>query len=246
MHRTVHAGMIGLTLALGTALPPVARAAVERPFPLITVTGEAERSVAPDVAETSAGVTTEAKTVREAAEANAQAMTAVIDAVKAAGVAAKDTQTGQIAVHPIYANNQSKKEGRADDGPRIVGYRVSNQVRLKVRDIAKLGDVLDRAMAAGATDVFGISFTVSEPSKALDAVRAEAMADAKRKADIYAKAAGAQVGRAIDISEASAAPRPMARFAASTANRAMAAPTPVAAGENTLHISISVTYELLN
>lgn len=115
-----------------------------------------------------------------------------------------------------------------------------------MRNLARLGEVLDQAIAAGATDVFGVSFTVSEASKALDAARAAAIADAKRKADIYAKAAGAQVGRPIDISEANAAPRPMARFAASAANRAMAAPTPVAAGENTLHISLSVTYELLN
>jgi uncharacterized protein YggE len=246
MHRSVRAAIAVLVLAAANGLASAAQAAVDRPFPVITVTGEAERSVAPDVAETSAGVTTEAKTVREAGEANAQAMTAVADALRQAGIAAKDTQTGQISIQPIYGNNQGKREGRPDEPPRIVGYRVSNQVRLKVRDIAKLGDVLDRAMAAGATDVFGISFVVSEPSKALDAARAEAMADAKRKAEIYAKAAGAQVGRAVDISESMGAPSRPARFAASTANRAMAAPTPVSAGENTLHVSLSVTYELLN
>lgn len=245
MRRMNLVGAVGVVIALASGFVPTASAAVDRPFPAITVTGEAEISVAPDVAETSAGVTTEAKTVREASEANAQAMTAVIAALKQAGLGDKDIQTGHISVQPVYNNTQSKKEGRPDE-PRIVGYRVGNQVRLKVRNLARLGEVLDQAIAAGATDVFGVSFTVSEASKALDAARAAAIADAKRKADIYAKAAGAQVGRPIDISEANAAPRPMARFAASAANRAMAAPTPVAAGENTLHISLSVTYELLN
>jgi uncharacterized protein YggE len=238
-------GAVGAAVVMASGFAPAARAAVDRPFPVITVSGEAEISVVPDIAETSAGVTTEAKTVREASEANAQAMTAVIAALKQGGVGEKDIQTGQISIQPVYSSNQAKKEGRPDE-PRIVGYRVSNQARLKVREIARLGDVLDRAIAAGATDVFGVSFTVSETSKVLDTARAAAVADAKRKADIYAKAAGAKVGRAIDILESGAAmPRPM-RFAASADKRAMAMPTPVSAGENTLRVGLTVTYELLN
>lgn len=245
MRRMNLLGAVGMAVALASGFAAAAHAAVDRPFPAITVSGEAEISVAPDIAETSAGVTTEAKTVREASAANTQAMTAVIAALKQAGVGDKDIQTGHISIQPVYNNTQSKKEGRPDE-PRIVGYRVGNQVRLKVRDLARLGEVLDQAIAAGATDVFGVSFSVSEASKALDAARGAAVADAKRKADLFAKAAGAQVGRAIDIAEAGAAvPRQM-RFAAAADRRTLAAPMPIATGENTLHVTVTITYELLN
>lgn len=243
MQKIIHAGALGLALATAAPLA-AANAAVDRPFPVITVSGEAEVTAVPDVAETTAGVTTEAKTVKEAGEANAQAMTAVVDALRAAGLSAKDMQTGQISVQPVYS--QPKKDSRPEE-PRITGYRVSNRVRLKIRDLARLGEVLDQAMAAGATDVFGISFIVSESSKVLDAARAEAMADAKRKADIYAKAAGAQVGRAVDIAESGGAmPRPLRYAAAADKRMLAAAPTPVSVGENTLHVGVTVTYELLH
>lgn len=223
-------------LTIASAAP--ARSAVERPFPVITVTGEATTSVAPDFAQATAGVTTEGKSVREASEANAQAMTAVINALKQAGVADNSIQTAQLSIQPVYAQN---RPGRPEE-PRITGYRVSNQVRIKLQEIGRISDAVDRAIAAGATDLHGISFGVTEPSKALDPTRAAAIEDARRKADIYAKAAGAQVGRAVDIAESGASPpRPMAF----ERGAAMAAATPVQPGETTLRVVVTVTYELL-
>ena len=221
---------------------PPGRAAVERPFPVITVMGEATAAVAPDFAQASVGVTTEAKTVREASEANAQAMTAVVNAIKQAGVPENSIQTAQLSIQPAYAQN---RPGRPDE-PRITGYRVSNQVRIKLREIGRIGEVVDKAIAAGATDMHAISFGVSEPSKALDPTRAAAIEDARRKAEAYAKAAGAQLGRAVDIAESgTSSPRPMMLEQRSAA-MAAAAPTPVQPGETTLRVVVSVTYELLH
>lgn len=227
-------------LVLVSAAP--ADAAVERPFPVITVMGEATAAVAPDFAQASVGVTTEAKTVREASETNAQAMTAVVNAIKQAGVPENSIQTAQLSIQPVYAQN---RPGRPDE-PRITGYRVSNQVRIKLREIGRIGEVVDRAIAAGATDMHGISFGIREPSKALDPARAAAIEDARRKAEAYAKAAGAQLGRAVDIAESgTSSPRPMMLEQRSAA-MAAAAPTSVQPGETTLRVVVSVTYELLH
>jgi hypothetical protein len=216
-----------------------AHAAVERPFPVITVSGEATAAVVSDYAQASAGVTTEGKSVRDASEANAQAMTAVVNALKQAGVAENSIQTAQLSIQPVYAQN---RPGRPEE-PRISGYRVSNQVRIKLQEIGRIGEVVDRAIAAGATDLHGISFGVNEPSKALDPTRAAAIEDARRKAEAYAKAAGAQLGRAVEITEGGASPpRPIVM----ERSAAMAAATPVQPGETTLRVVVSVTYELLH
>jgi len=218
-----------------------AQGAVERPFPVITVNGEATLTLAPDIAQATVGVSTDGKTVREASEGNAQAMTAVAAALKQAGVEEKDIQTAQFTIQPIYSQG---RQGREE--PRITGYRVANQVRFKIRDTSKLSDILDRAIAAGATDLHGVTFTVSEPSKALDSARAQAIDDARRKAEIYARAAGAQVGRAVDIAETgtSAPPRPLA-LAPAAAERTAAAPPPISPGETTLRVTLTATFELL-
>ena len=225
--------------ALALAPSPTAQAATQRPFPLVTVGGEATIALTPDLAQATGGVTTEAKTVREASDANAQAMNAVIAALKETGIADKDIQTSQFTVAPIYSQNRA---GRADE-PRITGYRASNQVRFNIRDIAKVSEVLDRAISAGATDLRGVTFTVSDTSKAKDQARAEAIADARRRAEIYARAVGAQVGRAIAVTETGTAPpRPMVMARGA---EAAAAPPPIAPGETTLQISVTVSFELL-
>jgi uncharacterized protein len=226
------------TLAVAPAFP--AHGATQRPFPLVTVGGEATIALTPDLAQATGGVTTEAKTVREASDANAQAMNAVIAALKEAGIADKDIQTSQFTVSPVYSQN---RPGRSDE-PRITGYRASNQVRFNIRDVAKVSEVLDRALAAGATDLRGVTFTVSDTSTAKDQARTEAIADARRRAEVYARAVGAQVGRAISVTETGTAPpRPM--MMSRGAEVAAAAPPPIAPGETTLQISVTVSFELL-
>jgi uncharacterized protein YggE len=240
MHAIARPPAAGSVLAAFTALlgaAPAARAAVDRPFPLITVTGEGSVMAKPDVAHATAGVTSEAKTPSEATDANAKTMGAVIAALKDAGIAEADIRTARFSIAAVYAN-------RERGGPsRITGFRVSNQVSATVRDIARLGAILDRLVEAGANDISGVAFAVSNPSKLLDEARAAAIADAKRKAELFARAAGAQVGRAVSISEEEV-PRPLpGRMFAPAAARA-APPTPMEPGEETLRVQVTVSFEL--
>ena len=199
---------------------------------VVSVSGEAAVSAAPDSAAMRIGVSTQASTARDASNANAQKMTTVLAALKDAGIAEKDIQTAWLSLQPQY---ETGKPG----APRVVGFQASNQLNVKLRDVKTLAGVLDRAIAAGATDVSGTEFVVSGQSKLLDEARAQAIADARRKAELYAKAAGGRVGQVISIAEESAPPgrTPIAMRAAAVA-------TPLAPGEQTLHVNVSVTYAL--
>jgi uncharacterized protein YggE len=208
--------------------------AQERLIPRLTVTGEATANVEPDLAQIRAGVTSQSRTAKEASETNAKAATALLASLRAAGIDDKDVQTARLALQPTYDNSNGSTRGR------ITGFQASNQVTVKVRQIAKLADVIDGMVSAGATDIGGIDFIVSAHSQALDQARAEAIVDARRKAEIYAKAAGVTLGRVIALSEDQSAPVPMMMQA-----RAAAAP-PVMPGEKTLQLVVTVSYELSN
>jgi len=201
---------------------------------VVSVAGEASVSAAPDSAVIRIGVSTQAASAREASNANAQKMTAVLAALKDGGIAEKDIQTAWLSLQPQYETSRPGAQ-------RVVGFQASNQLSVRVRDIKSLANLLDRAIAAGATDVSGIEFVVSEQSKLLDQAREQAIADARRKAELYVKAAGGHVGQVISIVEDNAMPplRPMPG-----ALRASAAIVPVAPGEQTLHVSVSVIYAL--
>jgi hypothetical protein len=210
-------------------LAPVPAFAAEH---LVTVAGEATVSVAPDIAIIRIGVTSQGKNAREASEANATRMTSVLAAIKDAGIAEKDVQTSRLSLQPQYDPN---KAGAA----HLLGFQVTNQVTMKIRDIDRLPGVLDHAIAAGANEMSGIEFAVSEQSKLLDQARDEAIADARRKAEIYALAAGAKVGHVVAIIESGAGPpQPIAMQAM------RAAGVPVAPGEQTLRAQVTVSYEL--
>jgi len=212
------------TSAWGQTLPPT-----------VSVTGEAWISVPPDLAQIDSGVTTEAKTAREASEANNKAMGGVLQALKNAGLAEKDIQTSRLSLSPQSAPNRN-----ANAPFLIVGYRASNRVTVTIRDITKVADTIDVLVGAGANEISGMSFMVSKASKLLDDARAEAIADARRKAEIYAKAANISLGAPISISEETApGPMPYRKMAAD-----MAASAPVAQGQETLRVSVSVSYEI--
>ncbi|MGB9001293.1 MAG: SIMPL domain-containing protein, partial [Pseudolabrys sp.] len=168
---------------------------------LVTVTGEATVAVPPDSAVIRIGVSSLEKTAREAGEANAKQMTAVLTTVKASGIAERDIQTSRLSLQPQYDPN---KGGTA----RLTGFQANNQVTIRIRDIDNLPTVLDRAIAAGANEMSGIEFVVSDQSKLLDQARDEAIADARRKAELYARAAGAKLGQVVSISEEGTAPQP--------------------------------------
>ncbi len=226
---------IPLTIAVATitALIPLA-AQADGPPPTISVTGEATISTPPDLAQIEAGVTTDAKTAREASEANNAAMSKVLAALKNAGIAEKDFQTSRLSLQPQYTNpNRS--------GPSVLsGYRATNRVAVKLRDISKLASVIDTVTAAGANDIGGINFAVSNASKLLDDARAEAVADARRKAEIYAKAAGVSLGAPLSISEHGSAVPVLYRRAAAP----MAAEAAIAPGEETLRVRVGIFWEI--
>jgi uncharacterized protein len=206
------------------------------PFTGIVVTGEGRVTVAPDYARIASGLTTRGKTVKEASDANAKTMAAVIKALVDSGVAQNDIQTSRFSVQPIYVPQEPRTE------PKLAGYSVSNQVRAKIRQIDKVGEILDRLITAGATDVGSIEFLVSDPSKALDEARAAAIADARRKAEVYARAAGIGLGQVEWITEASGF-GPAVPLRAQGASAARAA-VPIATGEDTLEATVTVGFTI--
>lgn len=223
-----------LLIAVLLAAPALAQTPVDFP-PAISVTGEAQISVTPDIAFVDAGVATDARTAREASEANNTAMTKVFAALKAANVDARDIQTSRLSLQPQYAPNRS--------GPSpVVGYRASNRVTVRIHDVSKVAGVIDTLVGAGANDIGNVNFEVSQASKLLDDAREKAVADARRKAEIYARAAGVTLGAPLSISEGGGAPQPM--FRAKMAAGMAASPTPIAQGEETLSVSVSVTWAI--
>jgi len=221
-----------LVVATATLL---ATPAVAQPVPpaAISVTGEASVSVPPDLAQVDGGVTSDGKTAREASDTNNAAMGKVLLALKGAGIEEKDTQTSRLSLQPQYAPN------RTGTSP-ITGYRASNRVTIRLRDVTKVANVIDVLVGAGANDIGGINFTVSQPSKHLDEAREKAVADARRKAEIFAKAAGVTLGEPISISE-EGAPVPLHRGKMAAP---MAAGAPVAQGEETLSVTVNVTWAI--
>lgn len=216
---------------IAIAAPGSAQAA-ERVDKLLTVTGEGTVAAAPDSAVIRLGVSSTGKTARAASDANAREMTVVLAAIKESGVADRDIQTTSLSLQPQY---DPSKTGAA----RLIGFQANNQVTVNIRDVGRLPAVLDRAIAGGANEMSGIEFVVSEQGKLLDNARTEAIADARRKAELYATAAGMKVGRVMAISEEGSAPPPRA-FQALRAGAA----TPIAPGEQMLRAVVTVSYEL--
>jgi len=158
-------------LLAGLAVAAPAYAETDQPPALISVTGEAHVSVPPDLAQIDAGVTSEAKTAREASDANNAAMGKVLLALKGAGIDEKDFQTSRLS---LQAENSIPKQGAPST---IIGYRASNRVTIRLRDVTKVAGVIDTLVSAGANDIGGINFMVSRASKLLDDAREQAIAD---------------------------------------------------------------------
>jgi uncharacterized protein len=234
-YRTPLAAAIMAAALFGAPALAETAPAETAPPAVISVTGEATISVAPDLAQVDGGVTTEAKTAREASDANNAAMGKVLLALKGAGIEEKDFQTSRLSLQPQSAPS------RNGPGPStIVGYRASNHVTIRLHEVTKVASVIDTLVAAGANDIGGIGFMVSKASKLLDEAREQAVADARRKAEIYAKAAGVTLGVPLSISEGGApGPMPFRKMAAP-----MAAAAPVAQGEETLAVTVSVTWAI--
>jgi len=226
------------SLALAALVLNPGLAMAEQASPRIVVSGEGESALAPDMALLSLSVMREARTAREALDANSAAMAQVIAAMKAAGIADRDLQTAGIQINPRY-NYTNKADGTQE--AELVAYQVSNTLSVRVRDIARTGEAIDQAVTLGVNQGGGITFTNTDPKPALTEARKRAVADAMDKARTLAEAAGVTIGRVLEITDQASAPQPMP-IAAKAFDRAEA--VPVEAGENAYNVQVTVTFEI--
>ncbi|ROP77059.1 hypothetical protein EDF74_2721 [Stenotrophomonas rhizophila] len=234
--------LLALSLALGASMTAHAQSlpAIAAPADgtLLNISANADAKRVPDVATLSAGVVTQAVDGNSAMRENATQMTKVLAAIKAAGIAERDVQTSGVNLSPQYryADNEA---------PKITGYQASNTVSLKVRDIAKLGKVLDVLAAQGANQINGPQFEIDQPEPVYDEARLAALKKAQARAETYAKALGLRVRRIVSISESGGGNvRPMMMMRAAAAPMSADESTPVSPGESTVSVNLDVVFDL--
>jgi len=221
---------LGLALSAVLAAAPASAQATRT----ISMTGHGEVQSAPDMAQITAGVTTSATTAAQALAANTARMKTVFAALEKLGIPEKNIQTVNFSVSPQYANGNN-------EAPRLTGYQVNNEVSVRLEDVSRLGGALDALVSAGANQMNGISFDIREPAPLLEKARAGAVADARLRAETYAKAAGVGLGPIQSIGEGGGEIRPL-RMAAPMVFAAKA--VPVAAGEQSVTADVSVVWEI--
>ena len=221
---------------LAAALFLTAGPALAADLRTISMSGHGVVKGAPDQVQVNAGVTVSAATAAQALAANTARMKTVFAALEKMGVPARNIQTTNFSVSPQYTG------GNNNERPRLTGYQVHNNVSVRLDDVSRLGSALDALVTAGANQMNGINWSIREPAPMLAKARAEAIADAKLRAETYAKAAGVTLGPIQSINEGSAAmpPRPMYRAMAMQADSAV----PVAAGEESVAADVSVVWEI--
>lgn len=238
-------------MRLATVLAPLALAAMSASPALaagsMQMTGHGEVQASPDTAYVTSGVTSQGTTARDALDANTRDMSALIGVLKDAGIDSKDIQTSGFGVNPNYVYSDARDQNGYQLPPKIVGYTVTNQVTVHVRDLAILGTMLDKEVSVGANTINGINFAVEDPAELYAEARKEAFADAKAKAELYAGESGAELGAIQNISENQGYTQPpqpyMAKAVAATADRS--APVPVEAGQLTFTIDVNVAWDLV-
>lgn len=251
--------MTRLSLLAATALGMLAAApapalAQQGPLPsltaghtLLTINAKGSSTREPDLASYNAGVTTQGSTASAALTANSEQMTKVMAALKRAGIADKDVQTSNLNVSPIYAQPKRLPDGSYEDNgqQRIVGYQANNSVTVRQRKLGDMGKVIDALVTAGANQVNGPDFMLSEPEAAMDEARMEAMKVARSRAELYARAAGLRVARIVSVSENGGyAPQPVMYVRKEARDSMASAPAPVAAGELEMTVNVNVQFEL--
>ena len=226
------------TALLLAAAPAAAQQADVRPISgtRLDVVASGEVTRVPDVVRINAGVVTQAPTATEAIRQNAARMEAVRAALRAAGIAERDIQTSTLNLNPNYryAENQP---------PQLVGYQAVNEVSVRFRDIANTGRILDALVAQGANQINGPVLMIDEPEAALDEARTEALANARARAELYARSLGMRVTRILSVSETAGhmtPPRPMAVRNMAAGDAA----TQIVPGEQTLEVALTVSFEL--
>lgn len=231
MRRTNLPAVLTAVLAIAMALPAAAQDFV----PQFRVVGVGEAAVTPDIAYVDAGAVAEEATAEAALAATSRAMAEIRAVLDAAGIAEADIQTTSLSLMPLHSRNSLTQPGM----PEITGYAARNRVQVTVRDLSALGGLLDDLTRAGANELGAIRFDLFDQTDALDAARVAAVADAARKAALYAEATGVPLGPLLQLLEgAQAAPGPVFRDGAMMAS----APVPLAEGTLTLRASVTLVY----
>jgi uncharacterized protein YggE len=210
---------------------------------LVSVLGEGKITARPDMALITLGVVSEAKSARDALTANNEAMSKILAALKGEGLEERDLQTSGFFVEPRYSQPPPGFDGSQPFEPEIVGYAVRNQLTLRIRKIADVGRLLDRAITLGANSVSGPTFTVADPGPLQDEARRAAVRDALRKGRLYADAASVRLGPIARIEE-SAGPRPLPAPMMAMAKEAADASVPIEGGELTFEAQVAVSWVL--
>ena len=246
--HAIQRSVLPCLIAVALSVPPAQAQSTEPTSPAptssararVVVVGDGSVTVAPDYARIRSGVTTDGKTAKAASDANAKLMSAVIQALLNFGIARKDIQTAQFSIDPIYTS-QSKLSGSSES--KLSGYRVSNQVNVTIHQIAQVGDLLDRLIEAGATDAGNVSFLVSDRETPLDQAREAAIANAKHKAELYARASGLTLGRVAWVTESSEF-QPFAPMETTVRGRLEPKRVPIESGEETITARVTVGFEV--
>ena len=227
--------LVAAILIAISAIAPNAQAKDHKRTISLSATGTVNAK--PDTAHISTGVVSDSEAARTALEVNSAAMKRIISELKKQGLKEEDIQTTNFSVSPRY---QRFKDNRP---PQLIGYRVNNSVRIRVKDLAKLGAILDTVVTLGSNQIGGISFSVSKADEFRDKARADAMRRAIAKAELYADAAGIELGEIISIRESSSFAQPRRSFARAAIKSAAEA-VPIEAGEQSLRVRIDVSWEL--
>lgn len=207
----------------------------------ITVSGNGEARATPDTAIVTLSVTQQEKTARASLDANNAAMTKVLDALKADGIEARDLQTSGFSIQPVY--NYPQNADGSSKPPELVGYQTTNSLTVRLRDLAKAGELIDKSVSLGINQGGDIRFINADTDAILKQARADAMKDAIAKAKELTQAAGVDVGRIVEISESVSNPMPMPMMAmAEKADAARA--VPMAPGENSYNVTVNVTFAI--
>ena len=203
----------------------------------ISVSGQGKAAAPPDMATIQTGVVTGSKMAKDALAANNRAMGQVMKVLNGKGIESKDIQTSGFQVYPEY-----QRGPRGSRTNEITSYRVTNQLRVRVRNLPRLGEILDALVQAGSNQVSGVSFGISEPRAITNKARIKAINDARGRAELYAQATGVKVGKIISISEQAVhLPRPQFQARAMMAE---ASSVPVATGEQEVGATIHVVYAI--
>jgi len=236
--------MIALTrpllAAAGLVLLPAMAFAADAATATLTLSADGVVSAAPDTAIVSLGVVREAETADAALGANNTAMEKTLAALKDAGVADRDIATSSFTIDPVLVYPPQKADG-TQEAPKISGYRVSNAVTVKLRDIAKAGGLLDKVIRVGANEVRGVSFTVDDQDSLMDEARVAAMKTLETRAELYAKTGGFTLKRILAVSEDAQDHPPVPMM---MAKAAMADAVPFAAGEQDIRATVNITWEI--